>query len=236
MKTIKFPLEMRDAYKARTIEDVELHFDGELLVQHYMSNKLQQWLEDRCYYEQLEKINRIHNIDDNLLHNICDALGIENKEECNVDVLRAQEKVKRINIIRKYTDSKEIIDHEELVAFTQTEFDRLLIKKQSHIYLLGEEFTIPINMDNVVLTGLNNPTIVVKSDMYIDYEAQNVIFDKVRFNDQYQNVIDKNDGIKKQRKFLLKEKRNKSASKIYRQKNKMKNFMHVKSRKKDKEM
>lgn len=89
-KKIKFPLEMRDGNKVRTIEEFRTYFDAEKVIMYFFNGKLLDWLEDRHYDKYYDEVCKIDSKDENILQKICEALEIKNVEECcgSIDLKR----------------------------------------------------------------------------------------------------------------------------------------------------
>ena len=76
VKKIKFPLQMKDGYKVRTMEELRVHSDPESLIGYFLDGKLKNWLKDRYYQEEIDEINKLKSSDDKLLQNLYDILNI----------------------------------------------------------------------------------------------------------------------------------------------------------------
>ncbi|GIW48838.1 MAG: hypothetical protein KatS3mg079_314 [Caloramator sp.] len=54
VKKVKFPLEIKDGVKVRTIEELRENFDLEKSDMYFINSKLAIWLIDRGYNEEAE--------------------------------------------------------------------------------------------------------------------------------------------------------------------------------------
>lgn len=191
-KRIKFPLEMKDGNKVRTIEEFRAYFDSEKAVMYFLNGKLQGWLEDRHYDHYYEEICMIDPKEDNILQTICEVLEIE----CDVivsepiDLKKIQNNNKKIEKIRQYVDDKKILDRLDSIAMNQKELDRLIENSCSEVYLFEKNFIIPGTISNITVVGINNPTIDIDSDVLIDFASRGVLFSGVIFGSKYQKLID----------------------------------------------
>lgn len=190
-KKIKFPLAMKAGVMVRTLEEMRQNFDAERILSYFMSGKLHEWLSDRHYDDYLEKIEKLDINDENIIEKICKVLEIDYSDlEENINPRQVELKNKKMEQIKQYTDSKEILDNLDLVAMNQEEFDRLLKVSQETIYLFGKEFICPAGIENVRLEGINNPILIVDSVSIIDFDGRNVFFKNILFDNKYQELID----------------------------------------------
>lgn len=183
---------MKDGVMVRTIEEMRQNFDAERILSYFMNRKLQEWLSDRHYDDYLEKIEKLDINDENIIERICKVLEIEYSDlEGNINPRQVELKNKKMEQIKQYTDSKEVLDNLHLVAMNQEEFDRLLKAEQKIIYLFGEEFVCPANIENVCLEGINDPILIVDSVSIINFDERNVFLKNIIFDNKYQEIIDK---------------------------------------------
>lgn len=192
MKKIKFLLEMKDGVKVRTIEELIEHFDAEMLLMNYINGKLQKWLEDRFYDEYNKEICKIDPSDPEILSKLCKILEIEvAEEELAINVAELNEENEKITKLKEFTDDKYILEHIDQVATNQDEFTEILKSDSDKVFLIGTEFQINEAIENVIITGIDNPVVKVASKVYIDFASKNVEIKDVRFDEEYQAVIDK---------------------------------------------
>ena len=91
-KLIKFPLEMEDGTKARSIEELREHADIASLIACYKNGKLQRWLLANCLDDEVDKIKSINDSDNKRcmeskqlsLKDIVTALGISSINEAQI--------------------------------------------------------------------------------------------------------------------------------------------------------
>lgn len=191
-KRIKFPLEMKDGNKVRTIEEFRTYFDSEKAVMYFLNGKLQGWLEDRHYNHYYEEVCRIDPKKGNILQTICEVLDIEcdvNISE-SIDLKKIEKNNKKIEKIRQYVDDKKILEKLDSIAMNQKEFDRLIENSYTEVYLFEKNFIIPGTISNMKIIGINNPTLDVDSDEMVDFESRNVTISGAKFGSGYQKIID----------------------------------------------
>lgn len=191
-KKIKFPLEMKDGNKVRTIEEFRKYFDAEKVIVYFLNGKLLGWLEDRHYDNYYEAICKIDPKKDNVLQMICEALDIDYYVDDSkaIDLKKIEKNNKKLEKIKQYVDDKKILDRLDSIAMNQKELDRLIENSCSEVYLFEKNFIIPGTISNITVVGINNPTIDIDSDVVIDFASRGVVFSGVVFGSKYQKLID----------------------------------------------
>lgn len=182
---------MKDSVMVRTLEELQEKFDAEKLIGHWLSGKLQTWLSDRHYDEQLAKINTINASGETVLTELCEVLGIgidKSDHLVNVSVLAKQQE--RRKIIRQFTDDKDVLDNIDVVAMNQVELESLLYSHIDRIYLCGKVFKIGIEIRNIVFIGLDNPVIKIETDSLVDFGEINVRFQGCKLDDKYLELLE----------------------------------------------
>lgn len=189
-KKVKFPLEMKNGVKVRSLEEMRCNFDAEDLVRHYISGKLQTWLGDRCYYSELEKINNIRS-KENLVNILCDILGIDSLQISTViDYDEIAEKTNKIQKLKMYTDNPNVIGNVNNVAFCQEEFDKLISNGLSEIYLVNNQYHLILkNVCNIRIVGIGNVVLSVKEFENIDINKSGIAFDNIQFEGDFNDII-----------------------------------------------
>lgn len=172
-----FALVLKNDVKVKTLEDLREYFDLEKVVNYFKSGDLLEWLEDRFYDDEAEAIEKISADDKNLSQKICAALGAE----CDEDF----EFTKRIRVKKKIlmelTDDENIIDNAMTTALNQDDLANLLHLDYSTIFLCGENFTVPIRVENKKYIGvLSTPKIKIRADSDEELAAKNISFENCK--------------------------------------------------------
>ena len=76
------------------------------------------------------------------------------------------------------------------LAMNQKELDRLIENSCREVYLFEKSFIIPGTISNMIIIGINNPTLEIDSDEMIDFKSRKVIVSGVIFGNRYQKIID----------------------------------------------
>lgn len=191
-KKIKFPLEMKDGNKVRTIEEFRKHFDAEKAVVYFLNGKLLGWLEDRHYDNYYKAVCEIDSKDDNLLQMICEALDVDycTDDSTELDLKKIEKNNKKLEKIKQYVDDNRILDRLDYIAMNQKELDKLLKESCSEIYLFEKSFVLPSTISNIKIIGVNNPTVEIESDGVIDFADKNVTILGITFGSNYQKILD----------------------------------------------
>ena len=182
-KKIKFPLEMKDGVMVRTIEELRENFDVERLVEHYESGKLENWLQDRYYDVELQKISELNREGKNFVPLLCDCFGITVQEEevSEIDAEFLKRRVEKQNYLKGLTEDKMLLDRVDNIAITQEDLMDLLDSGKSEIYLCEGDFTIPVSVPNKTYTGIFNPTAVIRAVDNVNFKEQNIAFHDMAF-------------------------------------------------------
>lgn len=165
---VKIPLKMSDGAVVRTIEDLREHFDLEAVLGYYSSGRLAEWLEERYCEKEAAEVRKLDADAKDFNETFCAVLGVvyEKKAGDKTDLGHVRKKNERLDKVKKYTMNDEILSAVDWVAFTQEELDSLLKKIKTRnenekrvIYLCGENFVIPTNIENITYIGINNPLV-----------------------------------------------------------------------------
>lgn len=178
VRKIKFPLEMKDGVKVRTLEELRENFDLEKIIEYFLDGRLQVWLKDRRYTREVNLISELKYIDEeDLIESLCQCFYIREKENFNIDKIK-----KRINREKKlltYTDDSTWKEKIDSIALNQEELERL-VKNNSTIYLAGDEFKISLENKNITYIGINIPCVYISSKQNsINLDKLNIYFNNV---------------------------------------------------------
>ena len=85
-RKVKFPLELRDGYLARSnIEEVRAHFDLEKIIAQFHNGRLKIWLDDHYLSEMAEQVAALDGDVPDLAVQLCAILGVEGVATEHVD-------------------------------------------------------------------------------------------------------------------------------------------------------
>ena len=189
-KKIKFALEMSNGEQVRNIDDLKEHFDVEKVVGYYLNGRLLTWLKDRYYEDEAQKVTELSKDDPKLHNKLCAIFGIEYEDE-GLETEEIAWRTEHLNKLKQYTDDKEILSKVAQVAFDQEELSDLLDEGVNDIYLCANRFTIPLKVTDKTYIGVGKAVAVIRSDKVIDFDSLNIKFVDVKFDDKYQEILDK---------------------------------------------
>ena len=191
-KKIRFPLQKHGGVEVRDVNSLRENFSLARVIGYLEDGKLVTWLRDRYANDLADAIEELDKESDSLAKNICEILGVSYNEEAKEDIEKVVERNKKIAVLKEYTSEKEFIDNVDLVAFEQDDIYDLLDDGAERIYLCGEQFTIPLAQEGVSYIGINNPIVVIDSKSEIDWEKKSIYLVGIRYDENYQKVIDAN--------------------------------------------
>ena len=186
-RKVKFPLEMADGAQVRTIDELKEHFDIEKVVGYFTDGRLLNWLKARYYDEEADKVEQLTKDDQQLHKKLCEVFGVESAEDVDPEeIARRQE---RLNRLKQYTDDREIWNLVDQVAFDQEDLGDLLDEDITLIYLCNNRFTIPLRVTDKTYVGIGKAIAVIRTNKLVDFDALNIKFKGVRFDDAYDAIF-----------------------------------------------
>lgn len=174
-RRVKAPLEMGNGEMVRTMEQLRENFDLEKVLEYLVDGRLMTWLEERYYTSEAERVAELDVMASDRAEKICDIFGVEcPKEMVKIDEEKITEQRERLNRLRQYTDDQLLLSKISKVAFNQEELAEMLDDNSREIYLCGETFHVPVNVEGVRYIGVNKPEVMVDSMDYL-YEPDKEI-------------------------------------------------------------
>lgn len=175
MAKSRFPLEMADGTKVRTLEELRTNFDEETVLGYFEDGMLTRWLEDRFYEEEAEALRNIDKNASDYPKSLWEALGI-NSAIVGLDAEAAARLAEKQEMLRDRTDDPAILSRAPQTAFDQEDLADLLDRGENLIYLCGKEFRIPLQ-PHVTYEGiLGAPKIIVKKDLKQKLQELGIVF------------------------------------------------------------
>ena len=217
MALVRFPLKMADGFNANTLEQLKEHFDIKSVVGYFYDRRLIRWLKINGCAEELSAVEKLSKLDRDLGRKLGEIFGVDGGPEPTLPAWI----VEIMNRLKQYTDDKELLAQVEKellestahVAFSQEELDER-VTKFDRIYLAGNQFTIPLDETDKTYIGIGESArAVIKSDKIVDFAALNITFEKIRFDDDYQKLIEQSPEKKSEDAKKLYEEGNQAADK-----------------------
>ena len=156
-----FGLVLKDGVEVKTLEDLRENFDLEKAVEYFKRGELLEWLEDRFYDDEAEKIENISPNDKNLSQKLCAALGVD----CDEDVEFIQRVREKKTILAEKTDDENIIDNATTTALNQDDLANLLHLDYSNKKYIGV---------------LSTPKIKIRANSDEELAAKNISFENCK--------------------------------------------------------
>ena len=187
-RKIKFALKMADGTEVRTIEELKEHFDVETVVGYFNDGRLLNWLQSRYYDNEADKVEQLTKDDPQLHEKLCAIFGVKSEVE-ELDLEEISRRHERLNKLKQYTADENILAHVDQVAFDQEDLGDLLDEDATLIYLCNNRFTIPLRVTDKTYIGVGKAIAVIRSNKLVDFDALNIKFKGVRFDDNYDALL-----------------------------------------------
>lgn len=207
-RKVKFPLEMDDGIMVRDLEGLRANFSVPRVLGYLANGKLVVWLRDRGGSEMADSIEELQICDPQFVQKICEILGVAYVTDISTpptNMVEIAERNRKISLLKQYTMEQKYIDNVARVAFDQSDLDILINTNERDIYLCGETFLISGAVQGKKYVGINHPKVVIDSDKLIDFELHDIHFDNVEFDEKYNDMLQKSDSIRSQKKTGYKE-------------------------------
>ncbi len=200
-KKIRFPLEMQNGIEVRDLEELKENFSLERILFYLTDGKLETWLRDRYEDGLADAVSGLDRADNEFNRKICEIFEVEYVPEEEADLERIEERKRKLELLKEYTEDERYEKVIDQTAFDQDELYDLLDEDQTEIYLCGEQFSIPLGKEGIHYIGINIPVVIISSKEKIDFEGKGIVFENIRFDEKYQKVLGEKDkqGEKPQR-------------------------------------
>ena len=193
-RKVKFPLELKDGYLARSnIEEVREHFDLEKVIAQFHNGRLKIWLEDHYLPEMAEQVAALDGDAPDLAAQLCVILGVEGVATEHVDSSLIQKREEKRQRLSQYTTNPILCDMAEYAAFEQGDLDTLIDEGAREIILCNNSFRIPLLAENRTYYGVGKAVAVIESDTPIDFAARGIQFVDMPFDEKYAALFQKSE-------------------------------------------
>lgn len=180
-KTIRFPLEMANGVKARTLEELRANFDLEKILYYYLDGRLCTWLSNGYYHNESSEIKKIEANSVEFVDRLCDILGVRDNVETKIDWNTFQKRNEKRLRLKNFTDDQECYEKIDFVAFDQKELNELIQTDADVIYLVSGNYSISLDRENIIYSGIGKVSMKFNTDDYIDLESKNIKFQNIEF-------------------------------------------------------
>ena len=136
-KKIRFPLEMENGVEVRDLEELKDNFSLARVIGYINDGKLVTWLQDRYENELAEEVEKIDIEAEDTAKKICELFDVEYDEAAEEEVEKAEERKRKLELLKKFPDCMEYAKYVDSVAFDQDDLYDLLDEDVNEIYLCG---------------------------------------------------------------------------------------------------
>lgn len=197
-KKIRFPLEMERGVEVRSLDELRDSFSLARVLVYVSNGKLVTWLRDRYIEDIADAIECLDVNDSEFPKKVCEIFGIEYNEDIAIDIEKAEERNRKLGILKEYTTDEKFFDVVDNIAFTQDDIYDLLDERQNTIYLCGDKFTIPMSKKGITYIGINNPVAVVDVKGEVNWKEKEITLSGVRYDEKYQKIVEDADEKKRE--------------------------------------
>ena len=189
-KKIRFPLEMENGVSVRDLDELKDNFSLARVIGYINDGKLITWLQDRYENELAEEVKKINVEAEDAAKKISELFDVEYDETAEEEVEKAEERKRKLELLKKFPDRMEYAKYIDLVAFDQDDLYDLLDENVNEIYLCGNKFTIPIAKGNIKYVGiLDKVTVVINSKEPVNFNSRGIIFENCVFDEKYAGIL-----------------------------------------------
>ena len=187
-KRIKFPLVMKNGSEARDLDSLIENFDLESVAEHFISGKLEKWLENNYYDDILDEIRDLDLESDDFGRRLTEIFGVEWDQESGEDLKKLMKSMALKEQIKPFISDKKLSDI-RFIADSQEELENLVKEGSSPVYLWGEKFVIREWMSGVECIGINGPTVELEIADAEEYKKRQIILKDVQYADEKMRKI-----------------------------------------------
>ena len=173
-----------------TLEELKKNFDIEALIVYFKNGGLYKFLKSRGYNNYATRVLIIKKNDKDLIQKLYKIfeINVPIEELQNIDVEKAVKRKNNQNRLKVYTNDEKILSKAENAAFDQKDLDELISSGVSEIYLCNGKFIIPLDAHNKTYIGVGDVIAIINSEKLIDFDALNIHFKKISFDENYKKL------------------------------------------------
>lgn len=86
VKKIKFPLEMDNRVKIRTLEELKENFSLEKILGNFTNGKLVTWLNNRYYEDEAAQVSELNSSSADFKKRLCEIFDVEYSADTEIDL------------------------------------------------------------------------------------------------------------------------------------------------------
>ena len=189
-KPVRFPLEMEDGVEVRSMEELRDNFSLSRVLEYFNDGRLVTWLQDRYENTIAEKIAAINPNEEDVEKKICEVLDVEYDENASEEEGKAEERKRKLELLKEYPDAMKYAKNVDYVAFDQDDLYDLLDENAKEIYLCGKRFSVPISKGNTKYIGsIDGVEVVIEAKQPVDFESKSISFVNCQFDEKYRKIV-----------------------------------------------
>lgn len=185
-KKSKIPLFLNEI-EIRDIRALRENFDVAQLKKYVLDGTLWQWLDERYYEDESDKVEALTKDDPELENKLYEIFNVKKPEDPEIIAWRNE----RLAVLKGFTEDPAILAKVDNVAFDQEELSDLIDDDVDEIYLCNGRFRIPLKVENKTYIGVGDVMIVIHKNEPIDFDALNIHFENIKFNPEYEEILKK---------------------------------------------
>lgn len=189
-KKVRFPLIMEDGVEVRDMSALREHFSLPQVLLYLSNGKLVTWLKDRFADSLAAAVEQLDPEDKELPKKICEIFDVPYDDAAEEDLEKAKERERKRKLLQEHGVDEEYNDVVDSVAFDQDDLYDLLDEQVDKIYLCGERFSIPLDVQGMTYIGICNPVVVIDSKTEVDWDERQISLSGVKYDEKYQAVVD----------------------------------------------
>lgn len=189
-KKARFPLEMENGVEVRSLEELRNNFSLSRILGYINDGRLVTWLQDRYEKTIADAIIGVDLSADDAAKKICEIFDVAYDENAEDEIEKAEERERKLEILKKYPDCWEYAKLIDNVAFDQDDLYDLLDENVEEIYLCGNRFSIPVSKTNTKYVGIvDDVVVVINSKQVVDFESKSIAFENCVFDEKYAQLL-----------------------------------------------
>lgn len=173
---------MADGYKARTLKELQTHFNLKKVTGYFLDGKLHEWLVTRYYDAEADALQSLDKTATDFSRKLCAVLGVtyEKIEYDTVDLTAVARLNEKRAFLQQRTDDSHILAHVAQTALTQEDLIQLLDGGIRELYLCGNIFTIPIQIGQCHYIGvLGKPKVQINVQSIEELANNGIVLEHV---------------------------------------------------------
>lgn len=191
MKKIKFPLEMAGGKQVRELDEFQEAFDLEKAVEYFSNGKLQKWLENNYNDDILEELEELTGKEEDFIQRFTHALGVDYEENADIKKLLKRSELKEK--LKRHVSEEELEKILPATADDQETLEGLLEDGCREIYLYAGTYLLSETAHDVILHGIQEPKITIRSESGKEFRKRKVkLVDVLPADEETENILHSN--------------------------------------------